>query len=86
MKTGLNINSKQTAGLPLLFLTMFVISTNLLYDRQPGNPDPPTSLPSRRGRASWAADRRCCTLRERTGRPTPAPSRPGLRPTASIDH
>ena len=24
MKTGLNINSKQTAGLPRLFLTMFV--------------------------------------------------------------
>ena len=25
MKTGLNINSRQTAGLPRLFLTMFVV-------------------------------------------------------------
>ena len=29
MKTGLNINSKQTAILPRLFLTMFVICRHL---------------------------------------------------------
>ena len=28
MKTGLNINSKQTAGVPRLFLTMFVEITD----------------------------------------------------------
>ena len=29
MKTGLNINCKQTAGLPRLFLTMFVLTPHI---------------------------------------------------------